>query len=408
MRIRSITSFFDPSSPSADGNLFKLAALSTGLGEAISAQLSPVLSTRLASVPFPYYLVGLSPAEQLRRVTTLSQQARELGWQYLSLGPALPDQPWSYTVIPQLLSTDQNLFCSAVIADTNHFYPAAICASARVIRDAATLAPDGFANLRFAALANVPAGTPFFPAAYHKTLSPLGISVAVECADAVMGAFDGTTDIEASASTLINQLEELAEKVTTIFNDLSAGSGIELLGFDFSPAPFPTDWCSLGGAVEKLGLSHLGGAGSLAAVAFIASTLDRGKWRRAGFNGMMLPVLEDSVLARRAAQGLLTIQDLLLYSTVCGTGLDTIPLAGNTSQEQLESILMDVAALSVRLSKPLTARLMPIPGKAPGDETGFDFEYFANSRVMALDGQALLPPLIKEDSVQLIPRNHSN
>ena len=31
----------------------------------------------------------------------------------------------------------------------------------------ASLSPDGFTNLRFAALANVPAGTPFFPAAYH-------------------------------------------------------------------------------------------------------------------------------------------------------------------------------------------------------------------------------------------------
>jgi len=142
---------------------------------------------------------------------------------------------------------------------------------------------------------------------------------------------------------------------------------IEFLGFDFSPAPFPEDWCSLGGAIEKIGLEHIGGCGSLGAVAIIADTLDRGKWQRAGFNGMMLPVLEDSVLARRAEEGLLSIKDLLLYATICGTGLDTIPLAGDTTLEQLKAVIMDIAVLSVRLDKPLTARLMPIPGKKVGE-----------------------------------------
>ena len=87
------------------------------------------------------------------------------------------------------------------------------------------------------------------------------------------------------------------------------------------------------------------------------------------FSGLMLPVLEDSVLAERAAEGTLTIKDLLLYSAVCGTGLDTVPLAGDINANQISSILMDLAALSLRLDKPLTARLMPIPGKKAGDLT---------------------------------------
>jgi len=405
MRIRSITSFFDPSFPSIDQDLARLASLSENLRATINAQVIPVLSTRLATVPFPYYLSGLSNTKQQSMVAALGQKARELGWQYLSLGPALPDHPWSYAAIPQLLSIAGDIFCSAVIADERCIYPAAVRASANVIRETAILTPDGFANLRFAALANVAPGAPFLPAAYHKHASPPAISIAVECADAVLTAFDGTTDLEASSASLIRQLEDLAAVISSIFTNLATGSGVDLLGFDFSPAPFPVDWCSLGGAVEKLGLSHIGGSGSLAAVAVVANSLDKGNWPRVGFNGMMLPVLEDSVLARRAEQGLLTIKDLLLYSTVCGTGLDTIPLAGATTQEQLESILMDVAALSVRLAKPLTARLMPIPGKAPGDATGFDFEYFASSRVMALEGQKLKSPLNGDTPIFLQPRN---
>lgn len=405
MRIRSITSFFDPSSPLADDDMAKLASLSAKLRTAINDQVIPVLSTRLATVPFPFYLSGLSLADQCLKVADLEKNGCDLGWQYLSLGPALPDHPWSYAAIPHLLSIAEDIFCGAVIADERCFYPAAIRASASVIHETAALTPDGFANLRFAALANVAPGTPFLPAAYHKRGAPPVISIAVECADAVLAAFSGTTDIEASSGALISQLEALAGMISSIYADLAAGSGIDLHGFDFSPAPFPQDWCSLGGAVEQLGLSHIGGSGSLAAVAIVANALDMGSWLRAGFNGMMMPVLEDSVLARRAEQGLLTVKDLLLYSTVCGTGLDTIPLPGATTQEQLESILMDVAALSVRLAKPLTARLMPIPGKNAGDATDFDFEYFAGSRVMALDGQILTYPLNSDTPINLQPRH---
>ena len=106
---------------------------------------------------------------------------------------------------------------------------------------------------------------------------------------------------------------------------------------------------------------------------------------RAGFSGLFLPVLEDATLARRVAEGSLGVMDLLLYSAVCGTGLDTIPLPGDTTTEQLSAVLLDLASLSSRLDKPLTARLMPIPGKKAGDPTGFSFDYFANSRVMALN-----------------------
>jgi uncharacterized protein (UPF0210 family) len=118
----------------------------------------------------------------------------------------------------------------------------------------------------------------------------------------------------------------------------------------------------------------------------------------------MQPVLEDSVLARRAAEGTLTIKDALLYSAVCGTGLDTIPLPGDTTSEQLVPLLLDLSALALRLDKPLTARLMPIPGKKAGDETNFDFAFFAQSKVMALDSEALNSPFNQKEVLQLRKR----
>ena len=117
-----------------------------------------------------------------------------------------------------------------------------------------------------------------------------------------------------------------------------------------------------------------------------------------------MPTLEDSILAQRAAEGTLTVKDLLLYSAVCGTGLDTVPLAGDVSKEQIAALLLDIAALALRLSKPLTARLMPIPGKQTGDKTEFDFAFFANSRVMALNAVELLNPFAGDEIIQIQPR----
>ena len=119
----------------------------------------------------------------------------------------------------------------------------------------------------------------------------------------------------------------------------------------------------------------------------------------------MQPILEDSVLARRAAEGTLTIKDALLYSAVCGTGLDTIPLPGDTTSEELTPLLLDLCALALRLDKPLTARLMPIPGKESGDETNFDFAFFAPSRVMSLDSTKLNHPLSSHESLSIGKRS---
>jgi uncharacterized protein (UPF0210 family) len=136
--------------------------------------------------------------------------------------------------------------------------------------------------------------------------------------------------------------------------------------------------------METLGLGHIGAPGSLFAAAFITEAIDRAQFQRCGFSGLMLPVLEDSVLARRAGSGKVSVNDLLSMAAVCGVGLDTIPLPGDASEAALAGILLDVAALAVRLRKPLTARLMPLPGRKAGDNVTFDFPYFADSRVMSL------------------------
>jgi uncharacterized protein (UPF0210 family) len=210
----------------------------------------------------------------------------------------------------------------------------------------------------------------------------------MEGADLAIEEFSKAKSIIEAQTNLSNRINSEVSRILESCKS-SAETGMELLGFDFTLAPFPEDAKSIGQALENLGLPAIGKAGSVATAAILMSVMQGIKIPRIGFNGLMLPVMEDSILARRAAEGSLGIQDLLLYATVCGTGLDTIPLPGNISSDQLYAILMDIGALSLRLSKPLTARLMPIPGKDIGDKTEFDFSYFANSRVMDPDSSGL-------------------
>jgi uncharacterized protein (UPF0210 family) len=202
----------------------------------------------------------------------------------------------------------------------------------------------------------------------------------------------------------IDTIEKQAETLALLAKKLSKKFGAAFLGIDFSLAPYPKVEQSIGTAIELMGVPAVGGHGSLAAVAILADLLDQAQFQKVGFNGVMLPVMEDSSLAMRVLGGDLEIKDLLLYSTVCGTGLDTIPLPGEVTQEQLYAILLDLAVLAQRLGKPLTARMMPVPGKLVGDATDFDFEYFANSRVMDLKAQPLTGIIAQDENYHLARR----
>jgi len=400
MKIRSITYFCNPQYPLQEKVIQKAGSFLANARSAYEAAGYEVQTVRLASVPFP----NLLGEENIEKLPALTRQIADIIEQlqigYFSLGPALPEIPRSYEVIPDAIFVSKDAFFSGVMADKRRGLDlAAIRACAEVIVKSAPIEPNGFANLQFAALANVPAGAPFFPAAYHDRDNP-AFAIATECADLAVRAFESARSIEDGRNNLVSEIEKHGKKLAQIAKTLKA----RFYGIDFSLAPFPDDAHSLGNAVERMGIPKIGLHGSLAAAALLTEAVDRAPFPRAGFSGFMQPVLEDSVLARRAAEGTLTIKDALLYSAVCGTGLDTVPLPGDVTAEQLVPLLLDLSALALRLDKPLTARLMPIPGKKAGDETNFDFAFFAQSKVMKLDSEKLNSPFDTNEILQIKKR----
>lgn len=400
MKIRSITLFIDPNKSA--GQISRLAQTIDVIKTAFETHGYKVESLRLATTPFPEWTQPEYPDAALKEISNLEQTAQKAGLNYLSVGPASITQPVSIEIIPRILANTSMVFCTShLILPDGAVSMRAISAAADVICANSRISPDGFANLRYAALANVLPGSPFFPAAYHSGGEPVfalaidGASLAVE----EFGASKSMADASARLREKIRYHAEVLQKYAMKF-----AGGMKFLGIDFTLAPFPEQSRSIGEALERLGVPCFGEAGSLAASAFLMSILDQAEFKRTGFNGLMLPVLEDSTLAERTAEGKLSIQKLLLYSAVCGTGLDCIPLPGDITPDEIIPILLDTAALSARLKKQLTARLMPVPGKQAGEMTEYNFSYFANSRIMPAETHGLTGLLSNDNTISILPR----
>lgn len=367
MRIRAITVFI----PWDSQEIPRAGALAQAARETLTRSGYEIQTMRLALPPRE---ASVEASTFLRQVQEWEAMAREAGFDYLGLGPlgSLASE------IPRLFAETERTFAAVMLTDRD-----AVRIAARIIRENATVAPDGFANLRFAALAGVPPLCPFFPAAYHDG-GPMALALATEAADLAVEAVRAARDPAAALAMLQAQVEATGRHLAHLLRPVTQAFSARFAGIDFSLAPFPEPERSIGTAIELLSGVPFGEARTLTAVAGLAAAVQEADFPHTGFCGIMLPVLEDAVLAQRAVERRFRPNDLLLYSAVCGTGLDTLPLPGSVSEEALARLLEDLRALSVRLGKPLTARLMPIPGREPGDPVRFDFAYLAPSAVIAL------------------------
>jgi len=401
MKIRAITHFSPLQWP------FDMAALA-GTGHFLQAAKTrleeegyTVQTLRLATPPFMDLLGDPAPDVLLEFAATLESHAVQHSIEYISIGPVMAATPRSLLspiqTLPDIIARTQSVFTSVLAASTETgINLEALRATAEAIHRIAHSTPDGFGNLRFAMLANVPPRGPFFPGSYHDSGSP-AFSIATEAADLAVEALQNAASLEEARANLLAALADHTARLHNAVDFLVDEYNIYFAGIDFSPAPFPEAGKSIAEAMEHLGLDAFGGHGTLFATAFLTACLRQADFPKAGYCGVMLPVLEDHLLAQRAVEGRFTVNDLLLYSAVCGTGLDTIPIPGDSTPAQIAGLLLDVATLAVALNKPLTARLLPVPGLYAGDPTSFDFAYFANSAALPLK-DAAAAALMEKDS----------
>ena len=387
--IRTITLGIAQAHPIKPETIVQAAATLQDASARYSGAGYEVQTVRLSTRPVFDDLGDWSSADLLNYAQQLQRVLDDAGLGFCSLGTAQASRPnfplQRIDLLADLLASTSALNATVQLATPPHGINAASALpTARVMQRLAQETEEGFGNFRFAMLACVEAGSPFFPSAYHDGPASLsiglqGAGIVAEAVRTLLGDKVGPVDLlqlsEAVKTALIGQAKPIVEMAQQV------ASAHELLfgGIDLSPAPLGGE--SIAAAMELCGYGPVGTPGTLAVAAALTAGLKQTGLPTCGYCGLMLPVLEDAVLGRRWEEGHVNAHQLLLYSAVCGTGLDTLPLPGDMAAEQIAHLLLDVATLALRLNKPLSARLFPVPGKHAGDRTTFTSPYLTNTLV---------------------------
>jgi len=378
MKIRTITTGFNLEAPVKEKQIRQLSDFTNNSKEMFESNGYTVQTVRVATQPWEEYFE--SKNQIIRLVKELEALVHKYSLDYFNIGTTF--DPKLIPVIYDMIQNTSVMFCTTLISDSTTIHYTLARQTAKVMKRLSTIQADGFANLRFAAIFNTKPGSPFYPAAYHK--GPPSFAIGTENSDLVYKAFSEAKTIEKAAYFLKKTLLKEFKKIEDIAEQISKKDKIQYDGIDVSIAPSIQPDESIAYAFEKLGLGTFGDVGTVAIARVITETIRNLDIKKCGYSGLMLPVLEDYGLAQRNTEERYNLTDLLLYSSVCGTGLDTIPLPGDVSEDKLYVLLLDIASLAIKLNKPLSARLMPIPHKKAGEMTGYTFEYFVNSKIMKI------------------------
>lgn len=343
-----------------------------------------VQTLRIATQPLSEYLTdGFSP-DGLRVLAEIDEYCQQQNL-ILCVGPVIDSDKhhpgladWAAELIR---TTDRINFSVSVASSAAGVHSGAVRSAAETIAAIAKTSPGGEGNFRFAATANCPPGTPFFPAAWHR--GKRSFAIGLETPPLLLRAAKSRPENVPVAKHIAAALNAALMPVQLVAEQISESTTRRYLGIDSSPAPGPD--ASIGEVIETITGAPFGSTSTLRACANITDSLKSLRVKTCGYSGLMLPVIEDTVLAKRAAEGRYGLQELLLYSSVCGTGLDVVPVPGDSTTRSLQAVIGDVAALSAKYQKPLSARLFPIPGKKAGDAVSFDNPFLTDSIVMNID-----------------------
>jgi hypothetical protein len=340
-----------------------------------------VETVRLTTQPLAELVAGL-PEDQalafLNRLDKLSVKENFLP----NVGPAMlhdSDDPATMHLLERALSTLPDIEASAIIADETGIHWKTIRRTAELVKYVSEHSPRSQGTFNFTATAMLKPFSPFFPGSYH-TGAGRQFAIGFEGANVVRDVFiKDKGNAEAAIADLTAALTKHASVAAAVGMKVAAETGWTYLGVD--PTPAPLGDVSIGAAIEAFTGARFGSSGTLTAARIITTAVKAVPVAQVGYSGLMVPVMEDKLLAQRWAESTYNIDSLLAYSAVCGTGLDTIPLPGDISPEQLERIFGDVASLATKWNKPLSARLQPVHDKKPGDQTDFQDPYLFNTTV---------------------------
>jgi uncharacterized protein (UPF0210 family) len=344
-----------------------------------------VQTVRLVTNPFGLWLPPAAEASTV--LQGLDRWLGAKGIDFCSLGPATSVKEVE-TVCPLILQTSPRFSCSAALAATDVSMAAACarCVLQIAHMEEPAFLQDGLGNFHFAVAASCAPLIPFFPVAKAPDEgNGLTFAIGLENGGLAHEVLSQCGSLQNIGTVFHQGMSQALAPIQRICTNFETDS-IAFAGIDTSLNPSLEATGSVARALESLSeVSSFCGPGTLAVAAAVTKSLQSlDGIRRTGYCGIMLPVCEDARLAELTESNQLRLVDLLSISSVCGVGIDTVPLAGDSSEEALAALMLDVAGLADRWKKPLSCRVFPLPGKALGDRTTFDFPHMINAALLPL------------------------
>lgn len=265
-----------------------------------------------------------------------------------------------------------------------------ILQSAQAVKRIAEITPRGEGNFNFTVNFNCKPFIPYFPAGYHDSNLPNSFVIGLETPDLLTAVLKDLPRQEHNAflaqcyEKMSQALQYHVDEVLSAVDSVKDFVTFHFAGIDSSAAPSKS-CASMTELYELMGVPYFGAAGTVEISSLLTRVFKSVKnIPLVGFSGLMLALTEDLGLAAGTEKQQFDIKSLLTNSAVCGIGLDTVPIAGNSTPEEIAALMRDTGTMAFRLNKPLTVRLFPIPGKQAGEMTKFESDDLCNCRILAV------------------------
>lgn len=376
--IRAVTAFVTLDKGDYRARMDEAAKFLAQAKAALNQAGFPGANGRVTTEPFPQYIKGMSREEALALIGAIKKVAAT-DRVALNVGPAMmndDDDTAAAALLPAIVG-DGGANANIIVADDKGLHWRAIATAAHAMHEIAMQSPDGNGNFGFATIAMMKPYGPYYPGSWHDGPGR-HFAIAMETANVVNHVFEKYHDPVQAQAHLTEELSRYTSEAEAVAMKLAAETGWTYEGIDATPAP---GRASIATAFESYLGAPIGSSGSMTAAGIITRAVQATPVKRTGYSGLMIPVMEDKVLAQRWAEGTFTLDSILAWSSVCAGGVDTVPLAGSTSEQQIGRIIGDVSWLAFRWNKPLGSRLMISPGRSAGEMTAFTSRGLVNTKI---------------------------
>ena len=286
-----------------------------------------------------------------------------------------------------LLNTYESAFCNIICTKDNQVRKDILDLVANAMQMTSDLTEDGRVNFRLGASMNISPNGPFFPFTYSKG-DEISFSIGLELAEMInqIAARHTARDLNILRDEIVQELEKQINEIEQIAIQLSEKHQIRYDGIDFSLAPLPQEGSSVITILNCLGVTEINGIGMMMATAYLTDLLKSfgTHHKQVGFSGVMYSLLEDSEYAAINDRDGFSLRQMVSLSTMCGCGVDMVPIHRDTDIQSICTILMEIGCISSRLNKPLGVRLLPIrPNADERTNINEDKDFIVNTRLVS-------------------------